>query len=139
MPLWRKGVTPMENRIEYIMRTLDCSEQEALQLIEDDKAVDRMTKTAEIQSDLTQEQKKASKKARTVAKAPKAKAPTAYKWETKKQKKRDNEKHNVIKLFINALEGDTNVKDIKMLNEDREFEFLYNDRKIKVTLIAPRK
>ena len=129
----------MENRIEYIMRTLDCSEQEALQLIEDDKAVDRMTKTAEIQSDLTQEQKKASKKARAVAKAPKAKAPTAYKWETKKQKKRDNEKHNVIKLFINALEGDTNVKDIKMLNEDREFEFLYNDRKIKVTLIAPRK
>lgn len=129
----------MENRIEYIMRTLDCSEQEALQLIEDDKAVDRMTKTAEIQSDLTQEQKKASKKARAVAKAPKAKAPTAYKWETKKQKKRDNEKHNVIELFINALEGDTNVKDIKMLNEDREFEFLYNDRKIKVTLIAPRK
>ena len=129
----------MENRIEYIMRTLDCSEQEALQLIEDDKAVDRMTKTAEIQSDLTQEQKKASKKARTVAKAPKAKAPTAYKWETKKQKKRDNEKHNIIELFINALEGDTNVKDIKMLNEDREFEFLYNDRKIKVTLIAPRK
>lgn len=129
----------MEDRIKYIMRTLDCSEQEALQLIEDDKAVDRMTKTAEIQSDLTQEQKKASKKARAVAKAPKAKAPTAYKWETKKQKKRDNEKHNVIKLFINALEGDTNVKNIKMLNEDREFEFLYNDRKIKVTLIAPRK
>lgn len=129
----------MENRIEYIMRTLDCSEQEALQLIEDDKAVDRMTKTAEIQSDLTQEQKKASKKARAVAKAPKAKAPTAYKWETKKQKKRDNEKHNVIELFINALEGDANVKDIKMLNEDREFEFLYNNRKIKVTLIAPRK
>lgn len=129
----------MEDRIKYIMRTLDCSEQEALQLIEDDKAVDRMTKTAEIQSDLTQEQKKASKKARAVAKAPKAKAPTAYKWETKKQKKRDNEKHNVIELFINALEGDTNVKDIKMLNEDREFEFLYNDRKIKVTLIAPRK
>lgn len=129
----------MEDRIKYIMRTLDCSEQEALQLIEDDKAVDRMTKTAEIQSDLTQEQKKASKKARAVAKAPKAKAPTAYKWEIKKQKKRDNEKHNVIELFINALEGDTNVKDIKMLNEDREFEFLYNDRKIKVTLIAPRK
>ena len=129
----------MEDRIKYIMRTLDCSEQEALQLIEDDKAVDRMTKTAEIQSDLTQEQKKASKKARAVAKAPKAKAPTAYKWETKKQKKRDNEKHNVIELFINALEGDTNVKDIKILNEDREFEFLYNDRKIKVTLIAPRK
>lgn len=129
----------MEDRIEYIMRTLDCSEQEALQLIEDDKAVDRMTKTDEIQSDLTQEQKKASKKARAVAKAPKAKAPTAYKWETKKQKKRDNEKHNVIELFINALEGDTNVKDIKMLNEDREFEFLYNNRKIKVTLIAPRK
>lgn len=129
----------MEDRIEYIMRTLDCSEQDALQLIEDDKAVDRMTKTAEIQSDLTQEQRKASKKARTVAKAPKAKAPTAYKWETKKQKKRDNEKHNIIELFINALEGDTNVKDIKMLNEDREFELLYNDRKIKVTLTAPRK
>ena len=129
----------MENRIEYIMRTLDCSEQEALQLIEDDKAVDRMTKTAEIQSDLTQEQKKASKKARTVAKAPKAKAPTAYKRETNKQNKRDNEKHNIIELFINALEGDTNAKNIKILNEDREFEFLYNDRKIKVTLIAPRK
>ena len=127
----------MEDRIKYIMRTLDCSEQEALQLIEDDKAVDRMTKTSEIQSDLTQEQKKASKKARAVAKAPKA--PTAYKWETKKQKKRDNEKHNVIKLFINALEGDTNVRNIEITNEDREFEFLYNARRSKATLNAQRK
>ena len=123
----------MEDRIKNIMRTLDCSEKEALQLIEDDKAVDRMTKADEIQSDLTKEQRKASKKARTVAKAP-----TAYKWKTKKQKKRDNEKHNVIELFINALEGDTNVKNIEITNEDREFEFLYNDRKIKVTLTAPR-
>lgn len=127
----------MEDRIKNIMRTLDCSEKEALQLIEDDKAVDRMTKADEIQSDLTKEQRKASKKARTVAKAPKA--PTAYKWKTKKQKKRDNEKHNVIELFINALEGDTNVRNIEITNEDQEFTFLYNDRKIKVTLIAPRK
>lgn len=119
------------------MRTLDCTEQEALQLIEDDRAIDRMTKTEEIQSDLTEEQRKASKKARTVAKAPKA--PTAYKWDTKKQKKKDDEKHDIINLFINALEGDTNAKDIKITNADREFEFLYNDRKIKVTLIAPRK
>lgn len=127
----------MEDRIKNIMKTLDCSKEEALQLIEDDRAVDRMTKAEEIQSDLTKEQRKASKKARTVAKAPKA--PTAYKWETKKQKKKDNEKHDIINLFINALEGDTNAKNIKITNEDREFEFLYNDRKIKVTLIAPRK
>lgn len=127
----------MEDRIKNIMKTLDCSKEEALQLIEDDRAVDRMTKAEEIQNDLTKEQRKASKKARTVAKAPKA--PTAYKWETKKQKKKDNEKHDIINLFINALEGDTNAKNIKITNEDREFEFLYNDRKIKVTLIAPRK
>lgn len=127
----------MEDRIKNIMKTLDCSKEEALQLIEDDKTVDRMTKAEEIQSDLTKEQRKASKKARTVAKAPKA--PTAYKWETKKQKKKDTEKHDIINLFINALEGDTNAKNIKITNEDREFEFLYNDRKIKVTLIAPRK
>ena len=54
----------MKEKIAKLMKTLDLTEEEAIALIQDDLEVDRMTSTKQINSDLTEEQKKASKQAR---------------------------------------------------------------------------
>ena len=54
----------MTEKIAKLMKTLDLTEEEAIALIQDDLEVDRMTSTKQINSDLTEEQKKASKQAR---------------------------------------------------------------------------
>ena len=50
----------MTKEVEKLMKSLDITEQEALQLIEDDKRIDKGEKLFE----LTKEQQKASKDAR---------------------------------------------------------------------------
>ena len=56
-----------ETLIAKHMKTLGISREEALQLIADDEAVDRMTSTKQIDSDLTEEQRKSAKGARQYA------------------------------------------------------------------------
>ena len=71
----------MTEQVEKLMKTLDLTEEEALQLIEDDKAIDRGAKMF----DLDPELEKASKRARQ---APRTTTPTP----TKRTKKEDTEK-----------------------------------------------
>ena len=57
-----------QKRLKMIMKNLDLTEEQAKELLEEDKRIDRMRKFSDIQSDLTEEQKKVSKKARQTAK-----------------------------------------------------------------------
>lgn len=119
----------MEEKIKNLMLKLDLTREEAVELLESDKTVDRMTKMSEINSDLTEEQKKVIKKAkntgRTVADKP-----------TKREKKIDNTKKMLIEILKNSLEMAT---DFEILNDEREFTFIVNDEKYKVVLSKPRK
>ena len=54
-----------EERIQKLMKTLECSRKEAIQLLEEDEEIDKMS-VKEAQSDLTAEQKKAIKSASKV-------------------------------------------------------------------------
>ena len=56
----------MDEKIKTIMKNLEVSEEEAKEIVEYDKAVDRMT-IAEAEADLTPEQKEAIKKYKNVA------------------------------------------------------------------------
>ena len=67
----------MNNQIENLMRSLGCTVEEAKDIIETDKRIDKGEKLFS----LTPEQEKASKKARSVAKSP-----TAYNF-TKRERK----------------------------------------------------
>lgn len=118
----------MEERIQKIMKNLDCSREDALQVIEDDKKIDKGEKLFE----LTAEQKKASKDARQVARKP-----TVYKFEQKRTRKADNEKAEVMQMIAELLEPLS--AEFELTNPERECVFVFKDRKLKLTLSAPRK
>lgn len=117
-----------EERIEKLMKNLDISREEALQVLEDDKKIDKGEKLF----NLTKEQEKASKQARSTG----TKAPTAFKFETR-QRKADNDKQALICLVEEVLK--TNAENVEVTNKEREILFTYNDKKYKIVLSAPRK
>lgn len=125
----------MNKEVEKIMRLLGCTEQEALQVIEDDKKVDKMT-MKELNAELTQEQKKII---RSVTQA--ERKSTNYKFTTR-ERKENTDKRTLINLLSGTLESahhdDLDVDNIKVTNVEREIEFTFNSKKYKLTLSAPR-
>ena len=105
-------MTQEEKKISQMMSLLRCSREEALDVIESDKRIDRGEKLFE----LSAEQKQASKEARQAPRAP-----TVYKF-TQRERKAKPE-----------------IADLDVTNEEREFLFTLNGTKYKVTLACPRK
>lgn len=129
-----------EELITSHMVNLKISREEAIQLIEDDKLIDKGAKLFE----LTEEQKKAEKEARSGLgeNGNKGKAKT-------KERKVDTDKREIISLIKSALnrawistaEGTENkYLDIELVNDEREITFKTNvgDRKFKIVLSCPR-
>lgn len=106
-----------------MMKTLEITREEALQVIEDDKRIDKGEKLFE----LTGEQKANAKKATNVG--------TRKATKVKREKKADNDKADIMALIINALEG---VDNLVVVNAEREITFEFNNRKFKIVLSAPR-
>lgn len=123
-----------EKLIEKQMKLLGISREEAIQLIADDEAVDKMTKTSEINSDLDKEQVKASKEARKADRKP-----TVYKFDTTKRKRAENVgKRGLIETIHNAL-AEYGCENIEVTNVERELVFFSDGTKYKIVLSAPRK
>lgn len=114
----------MEKQIAHLMKTLDISEEEARQMIADDEAID---KGADL-FPLTAEQEKASKQARGTG-------TRAYTF-TKRERKADNDKRFLIDLLECSLNG--TVGKITKTNPERQLDFIYNNRKFRIVLSAPR-
>ena len=107
-----------------MMEKLDITEEEAKELIAFDKEVDRMTSLKDVNSDLTDEQKKASKMARKGS-------------STKREKSIDTDKADIISSIVAVLSIKTT--DITVPNKEREILFTINNRKFKIILSVPRK
>jgi hypothetical protein len=120
---------PMDEKlIQKHMSILGISREEAIQLIEDDKRIDKGEKLFE----LTPEQKQASKKARQADRKP-----TVYKFDTSKRKRPANEnKRLLIETLKNAVE-DIGAS-VEVTNIEREMVLMLNDTKYKIVLSAPR-
>ena len=117
----------MEKQVAELMRALDCTEEEARDIIESDKRIDK----GENLFTLTAEQEKASKQARSVKRGP-----TAYKW-SKRERKPNEPKRELIELLREAVaEVD---KDLVVTNIERQIDFTYNGTKYRIVLSAPRK
>lgn len=125
----RKGGKSMEDKILLMMKNLDITREEAIELIEEDKKIDRMTSMKEIDNDLTDEQKEVVKKARRGSSGSK------HKTTTKREKKKDDLKASIIADIISVLNADS----VNIINAEREVEFIKNDRKFKIVLSVPRK
>ena len=118
--------------IQKVMELLQCTEEQAKQVLESDKQVDKMT-VRECESDLTQEQKASAKKARQGDRKP-----TVYKFDTR-AKKADLDKGKLIHLLADCLGMVTeNENDLTVTNAERQIDFVYNGRKFRVVLSAPR-
>ena len=105
------------------MKTLNLTREQALQVIEDDKRIDKGEKLFE----LTDEQKANAKKTTNVG--------TRKSTKVKREKKADDDKADIMALVRNALEG---VDNLVVVNAEREITFEFNNRKFKIVLSAPR-
>ena len=115
----------MNEQIQKLMKTLNISEEEARQVIEDDRRIDKGEKLFELSAELEAGAKKARQADRKKTDTP-----------VKRERKADNEKGELIAVIAEALE--TAGAEINITNKEREIELRYNDRKFKVVLSAPR-
>lgn len=111
--------------VEKLMKKLGCTEAEALEIIEADKAIDKGAKLFE----LSPEQEQASKKARQADSKPRSKP-------TVKEKKVDLDKREIIQTIDDAL--CCLVDNVEVINPEREILFHFNGRKYKIVLSCPR-
>ena len=120
----------MEKKIENLINVLGCSREEAINIIESDKRIDKGEKLFE----LTAEQEKASKQARQADRKP-----TVYKLDntaSKRSKKEDSDKATLMNALFTAILPMCDTYEVA--NAEREFSFTYHGRKFKVVLSAPR-
>ena len=106
------------------MKNLGISRDEAIQLIADDKAIDKGAKLFE----LTDEQKQASKTARQADRTP-----TVYNFQ-KRERKADNDKREIMQTIFEAI----NAENKELINPEREMLFSFGGKKYKIVLSCPR-
>ena len=115
----------MEEKIQKLMKSLNISREEAMQVIEDDKAIDRGEKLYELPKELQAGAKKARQADRKKSDTP-----------VKRERKSDNDKAELVAVIAEAVK--TAGAEINVTNAEREIELRYNDRKFKIVLSAPR-
>ena len=123
---------PTEEQITKLMKNLDLTREEALELITEDDRVDHM-KTSEVNADLSDAQRQASKKARSSGKT------TVGKTKIQREKKVDDDKVFLIQTFKSLLERLDKSENVSVENDQKIITFTYNNRKFKIDLSAPRK
>lgn len=112
---------------EFLMEKLNISYDEALQVIADDKAIDKGEKLFE----LTADQKQAVKIACRADSKP-------HTTKSKRERVTDPVKECIISLLIGQLTAQSMVTDLEVANDEREFTFKWDGRKFKVVLSCPR-
>lgn len=124
-----------EKRITELMQTLDLTREEAIELVQEDEKVDKMT-VKETESDLTAEQKQAIKKAKGGAKAV-----DAFGKKRVVERKVDEDKRTLINLLYSTLHrgDDLACENIEITNPERQIDFNMNGRRFRIVLSAPRK
>ena len=115
----------MEEKIAKLMKSLGISREEAIELMEEDRRIDRGEKLYELDPEL----EKGAKKARQADRK---------KTEVKREKKPKPEKAEICSAMMDGLR-ELGVEQFEILNAEREFIFHKDGVKYKVTLACPRK
>ena len=116
----------MENSQIKAMRKLGFSDEE----IKSVQAYDAEIDAGKNPLPLTPEQEKASRDARSIGQK------TVYNF-TQRERKADEPKRELMAVFTKCAEEVG--EQVKVTNPEREMEFLYNGKKYRLTLSAPRK
>lgn len=119
-------------QMEKVRKLLQCSAQEAINIVLTDKAIDHGEK---MEFDLTPEQKKnASLYTRTGTR----KVPTAYKFD-KRERKKNNLKINLINALFEFVAALEDVSAAQITNEERQIAFNCGNERFELTLVQKRK
>lgn len=118
------------DKIEFIVKKLNCSIAEAKDVIQYDKKIDK--NETNLDYDLNKEQKAFAKKM-TISET--------HKKTTRKpvEKKIDIEKKEMFAEIEKFLKNDTKISDVKLINPNREINFTRDNKKFKILLTCPRK
>ena len=124
-----------EAQVRKMMYLLKISEEEAKQLIADDKAIDQGKK---MDFDLPPDKLKV---AREYTKCGTRKAPTVYNFDTSERKRKENPtKASIIadlaKFLQEASEND--CKEVNITNKERQIAFAIGDTRYELTLVQKR-
>lgn len=117
-------LTSKEQKVFDSMLALGCSEEEAYEVIEADRKIDKGEKLFELDPEL----EKSAKKARQ---APR-KANTT---QTKRERKEDTDKRFLIAEIAKAL---AECDKLEITNPERQIDFEFSGRKFRIVLSAPR-
>ena len=115
---------------ELALFALGLTEEEVAEVLESDKKIDKGEKLFELSAEGKQAEKKYKNCGVRTVKSP-------YGQKVQKEKKVDTDKRTIMDILTEAIEE--NCGKTEIVNEEREFTFVYNDRKFKITLSAPRK
>ena len=119
--------------VKHHMKALDIPEAEAIQLVMDDKAVDKCAKLFELSA---QQKKVAKKYARTGTKKR-----TVYKFDTAKKKKENPIKQKIIikiERFLNE-NSEIHAENVQVTNAERQIFFQIGSNDYELTLVQKRK
>lgn len=119
--------------VKHHMKTLDIPEAEAIQLVMDDKAIDKGEKLFE----LSAEQKKVAKKYAATG----TKKRTVYKFDTTKKKKENPIKQKIIaeiERFLNE-NPEISAENVQITNAERQIFFQIGSNDYELTLVQKRK
>ena len=118
-----------ESQKEKLMRTLGCTEEEALDIIASDKAIDQGKRVA---FDLDPEREKMAKKMANAG----TKKPTVYKFDTKNKKRKENPtKGGIIQYLYECL---ADYENVAITNKERQIAFSANGNDYELTLVQKR-
>ena len=125
-------LSPKDQKIFDSLIALGCTEEEALQTLEDDKKIDKGEKLFELDPELEKGSKKARQAPRKANSAP-----------TKRERKGDEDKRFLIALLNSALvnsdnDGFTELPQVEITNPERQIDFTFSGRKFRIVLSAPR-
>lgn len=116
--------------LKELARVLNITEDEAREVQQTDKRIDRGEKLFELPPELEAGAKKARRADRKKVE------------NVKREKKVDNDKRELIQYLESSLEDaypDLDLGNITITNPEREMEFIYNGIKYRLTLMRPRK
>lgn len=123
-----------ENQKEKLMRLLQCSAEEAEDIIACDKAIDRGER---VYFDLSKEQEKQAKK---FANAGTRKAPTVFKFEQRKRKENPTKAAIIAEIATFLQETSENAcENVEITNKERQIAFKIGENSYELTLVQKRK
>lgn len=117
-------------RKKIALMNLGMSSEEAEDVLTADDEIDKGKKLFELSVEGKEAEKKYKNCGVRTVKSP-------YGQKVQKEKKVDTDKRTIMDILTEAIEE--NCGKTEIVNEEREFTFVYNERKFKITLSAPRK